>query len=200
MTILVGKEVPDLTAAAVLPNNEIDNNFNICNYIEGKFGVIFFYPLDFTFVCPSEIIALDHKIEEFQKRGAAIMTVSIDSQFTHLAYKRTPVEQGGIGNVRFPMVADVNKNITSSFGILHNQSVALRGVFITDRHGIVRHQLVNDLPIGRNIDEILRTIDAIAYHEENGEVCPANWQAGKKAIKPNQEGISAYLRENAGSL
>lgn len=200
MTNLIGKEIPSLTSSAVLASNEIDNNFSISDYIDKKIGVIFFYPLDFTFVCPSEIIALDHKVAEFQKRNALVVIVSIDSQFTHLAYKKTPIDQGGIGNVHMPMVADITKEITKSFGILHNNSVALRGTFITDTKGIIRHQLINDLPIGRSIDEILRTIDAIAYHEEYGEVCPANWQIGRKAIKPDQEGIASYLKENASLL
>ncbi len=200
MTTLIGKEVPDIITAAVLANNEIDNHFSVLKYIHNKIAVIFFYPLDFTFVCPSEIIALNHKIHEFEQRGAVVLTVSVDSQFTHLAYKKTPIDHGGIGHVGFPMLSDINKSITSSFGILHNHSVALRGTFITDSKSIVRHQTVNDLSIGRNIDEILRTIDAIAYHEKHGEVCPANWKVGKKAIQASPDGIVAYLKDNAHKI
>src|SRR3990167_5053103 len=174
MTILVGKKAPDFTAAAVMANGEIINQFNLHKAIEKKYGVIFFYPLDFTFVCPSELIALDNRIDEFNARNALVMGVSIDSQFSHCAWRNTPVADGGIGEVRYPLVADVNHQICQAYGVEHPSAhVALRGAFIIDTQGIVRSQIVNDLPLGRNIDELIRLIDALDYHEKHGEVCQA---------------------------
>lgn len=201
MSILVGKKAPDFTTAAVLANGEIAGNFNLHTEIQGKYGIIFFYPLDFTFVCPSELIALDNRIEEFTARNTVVMGVSIDSQFTHSAWRNTPVSNGGIGPVRYPLVADVNHSICQAYGVEHATAhVALRGAFIIDKQGIVRSQIVNDLPLGRNIDELLRLIDALDFHEKHGEVCPANWTKGKAAIKPTAEGIANFLAHESQSL
>lgn len=193
---MVGNNINVISCPAVMPDNTIDNNFDISTYLKHRVGVLFFYPLDFTFVCPSELIALDAKMSEFEKRNAAVASISIDSQYTHLAYKNTPKDKGGIGKVRFPMISDINKKLASEFQVLHMNGVALRATIITDRNGIIRHYGVNDLPIGRNIDEILRIIDAIEHHSQHGEVCPANWVQGKMAINPTQEGIVSYLKDN----
>lgn len=200
MSVLVGKQAPDFTATAVLPNNQFDDKFNLSQYLKGKPGVLFFYPLDFTFVCPSEIIAFDHRLDEFKKRGTEVIAVSVDSHFSHLAWKQTPVEKGGIGNVQFPIVADLTKNIARRYDVLVNDSVALRGTFLIDKNGIVRHQVVNDLPLGRNIDEAIRMVDALQFFEQNGEVCPAGWNKGKAGMKPNADGVANYLKDNAKSL
>lgn len=200
MSVLVGKEAPDFTAKAVMPNNEIKADFNLKSHIKGKVGVVFFWPLDFTFVCPSEIIAFDNRVDEFKKRGAEVIGVSVDSHFTHLAWKNTPVDKGGIGNIRFPMVADLTKSIARAYDVLLGDEVAFRGTFMIDKKGIVRHQVVNDLPLGRNVDEALRMLDALNFVEEHGEVCPANWKQGEKAMKPTAEGVASYLKEHAESI
>jgi peroxiredoxin (alkyl hydroperoxide reductase subunit C) len=193
---IIGSHIELLNVSAVMADNTIDNNFDLSTYIRNRISVLFFYPLDFTFVCPSELIALDAKMPEFEKRGVAVASVSIDSQYAHLAYKNTGRDQGGIGKVRFPMIADINKTLASRFHVLHQNGVALRATIITDKNGIVRHYSVNDLAIGRNIDEIIRVVDAIEHHATHGEVCPANWVQGKSAIKPTQEGIKDYLNKN----
>lgn len=201
MTILVGKTAPDFTAAAVLGNGEIKDEFNLHTEIKGKYGILFFYPLDFTFVCPSELIAVDNRVEELEKRNTLIMGVSIDSQFTHNAWRKTPVANGGIGEVRYPLIADVNHQICQAYGVEHPTAhVALRGAFIIDRNSVVRSQIVNDLPLGRNVDELIRLIDALEFHEQHGEVCPAGWTKGKTAIKPTTEGIATYLATEAAGL
>lgn len=201
MTILVGKKAPDFTTAAVMANGEINNAFNLHKAIEKKYAILFFYPLDFTFVCPSELIALDNRIEEFEKRNTLVMGVSIDSQFTHNAWRNTPVANGGIGQVRYPLIADVNHQICQAYGVEHQTAhVALRGAFIIDKQGVVRSQVVNDLPLGRNVDELIRLIDALEFHEKHGEVCPAGWTKGKTGIKPTTEGIASYLAKEAEQL
>lgn len=201
MSILVGRQAPDFTVAAVLGNGEIADKFNFFERTKGKPALVFFYPLDFTFVCPSELIALDHRMEEFQKRGVEVIAVSIDSQFTHNAYRQTPTNQGGIGPVRFTLAADMRHEICQAWGVEHPVAgVALRGAFIIDKQGLVRSQIVNDLPIGRNIDEILRIIDAVQFFEQHGEVCPAGWQKGDKGMKASPKGVQEYLAENAGQL
>lgn len=200
MSVLVGKQAPDFTAAAVMADNSINDKFNLKEYLNGKIGVLFFYPLDFTFVCPSEIIAFDNRVHEFQNRGAEVIAVSVDSHFTHLAWKNTPVEKGGIGNVRFPMVADLTKQIARDYDVLVNDAVAFRGTFLIDQNGVVRHQIVNDLPLGRNVDEAIRMVDALKFHQEHGEVCPAGWNKGQKGMKANAEGVASYLAENAEAL
>jgi peroxiredoxin (alkyl hydroperoxide reductase subunit C) len=200
MSVLVGKPAPDFTAAAVMADNTINEKFNLKAHLKGKMGVLFFYPLDFTFVCPSEIIAFDNRVHEFHNRGCEVIAVSVDSHFTHLAWKNTPVEKGGIGNVRFPMVADLTKQIARDYDVLTGDAVAFRGTFLIDKEGVVRHQVVNDLPLGRNVDEAIRMVDALAFHEEHGEVCPAGWNKGAKGMKANAEGVSEYLAENAKAL
>lgn len=201
MAILVGKKAPDFTASAVLANGELVDSFNLHESIKGKYGIVFFYPLDFTFVCPSELIALHNRMEEFEKRNVLVMGVSIDSKFTHNAWRNTPVENGGIGQVRYPLIADVNHQICQAYGVEHPTAhVALRGAFIIDKKGVVRSQIVNDLPLGRNIDELIRLVDALDFHEQHGEVCPANWSQGKVAIKPTTEGIATYLAQEAQQL
>ena len=200
MSVLVGRSAPDFKATAVMPDNEIKDNFSLHSYLNGNIGVLFFYPLDFTFVCPSEIIAFNNRVADFASRGARVIGVSVDSHFTHIAWKKTPITKGGIGNIKFPLIADITKDIAKSYDVLINNSVALRGTFIIDKDGRVRSQLVNDLPIGRNIDDTLRTIDAIIFHEENGEVCPAGWNKGQSAMKPTAEGVADYLTSNADKL
>ena len=200
MSVLVGKEAPDFTAQAVMADSAIKADFHLKAYTKGKYAVLFFWPLDFTFVCPSEIIAFDNRVAEFAKRGAEVIGISVDSQYTHYAWKNTPVEKGGIGNVQFPLVADLTKSIARSYDVLTGDAVALRGTFIIDKKGIVRHQLVNDLPLGRNVDEAIRMVDALIFHEEHGEVCPANWKKGEKGMKATAEGVASYLKEKAKAL
>ena len=199
--VLVTRQAPDFTCAAVLGNGEIVNNFNFKKHINGKAAVLFFYPLDFTFVCPSELIAFDHRYEEFKKRGVEVVGVSIDSEFTHNAWRNTPTENGGIGAVKYALAADVKHEIAKAYGIEHpEEGVALRGSFLIDKNGIVRHQVVNDLPLGRNIDEMLRMVDALQFHEEHGEVCPAQWEKGKEGMKDSPEGVAKYLKQNADKV
>ena len=199
--VLVTRQAPDFTAAAVLGNGEIVENFNFKRHISGKPAVVFFWPLDFTFVCPSELIAFDHRYKGFQARGVEVVGVSIDSQFTHNAWRKTPTDKGGIGEVQYAMVADVKHDIAKAYGIEHPEAgVALRASFLIDKNGVVRHQVVNDLPLGRNIDEMLRMVDALQFHEEHGEVCPAQWSKGKEGMKDNPEGVASYLKKNADSL
>lgn len=200
MAVLVGKPAPDFTAAAVLGNGEIVDTFNLADAIKGKKAVIFFYPLDFTFVCPSELIAFDHRFEEFKKRGVEVIGVSIDSQFSHNAWRNTPVNGGGIGAVKYTLVADVKHEICQAYDVESEGGVAFRGSFLIDEEGVVRHQVVNDLPLGRNVDEMLRMVDALAFHQEHGEVCPAGWQEGDKGMNASPAGVAAYLSENADKL
>lgn len=195
MSSLVTKQAPDFTAKAVMPNGMMED-FTLSS-LKGKYVVLFFYPLDFTFVCPSEIIAFDKKLDEFKKRGAEVISVSVDSEFTHFAWKETPRQKGGIGNVQFPMIADITKNIARDYGILFGEAVALRGLFLIDKEGTVRHALVNDLPLGRSVDEAIRMLDALKFFEEHGEVCPANWHPGEDAMKPSAEGVAEYLAKHS---
>jgi peroxiredoxin (alkyl hydroperoxide reductase subunit C) len=194
MSTLVTKEAPDFKAQAVLADNTIEE-LSLSSF-RGKYVVLFFYPLDFTFVCPSEIIAFDKKLEAFKEKNAEVIGVSVDSQYTHFAWKNTPVDQGGIGPVRYPLVADLNKQISKDYGVLVNDAVALRGLFLIDREGVVRHALINDLPLGRNVDEALRMLDALKYTEAHGEVCPANWKEGDEAMTPTSDGVATYLAKH----
>jgi peroxiredoxin 2/4 len=201
MAVLVGRQAPDFTVPAVLANGEIVENYNFKEATKGKYTMVFFYPLDFTFVCPSELIALDHAIEQFQQRNVEVIGVSIDSQFTHNAWRNTPVEKGGIGQVKYTLAADMTHTICRSFGVEHPEAgVALRGAFVIDKAGVVRSQIVNDLPLGRNIAEILRIVDALQFHEQHGEVCPANWKQGETAMQATPTGVAKYLAENADQL
>ena len=198
--VLVGKAAPDFTAQAVMPNNEINPAFNLKSYLAGSYGLVFFYPLDFTFVCPSEILAHDHRLKAFGEKNTKVVAISVDSQFTHLAWKNTPVEKGGLGNVQFPMVADLNKTIARDYGVLLPGGVALRGSFLIDKAGNIRVAHINDLPLGRNVDEMLRLVDALQFNEEHGEVCPAGWQKGKAGMKADPKGVADYLSKHAGEL
>jgi len=199
MSVLVTKQAPDFTATAVMPDNSFKEDFRLSDY-KGKYIVLFFYPLDFTFVCPSEIIAFDHRLKEFKDRGVQVIGVSVDSHFTHLAWKNTAVDNGGIGNVQYPLVADLTKDIARDYDVLFDNSVALRGSFLIDKDGIVRHQVVNDLPLGRNIDEMLRMVDALQFTEEHGEVCPAGWKEGDKGMAATADGVASYLASEADKL
>lgn len=200
MCTLVTKKAPDFTANAVLGDNSIVDNFNLYQNIGEKGAVIFFYPLDFTFVCPSELIAFDHRLKDFKERGINVIGISIDSHFTHLAWKNTPVEKGGIGKVGYPLVADLDKSIAANFGVLLGAGIALRGSFLLDKDGTVRHAVINDLPLGRNIDEMIRVVDAMLFTNEYGEVCPAGWNKGDKGMKASTEGVAQYLADNAEKL
>lgn len=200
MAVLVGKAAPSFTTAAVLGCNSIKDDFNLAEHIKGKYAVVFFYPLDFTFVCPSELIAFDHRLEEFKKRGVEVVGVSIDSHFTHLAWKNTPVNAGGIGKVGYPLIADMKHDYCKAYDVEADGGVAYRGSFLIDKAGIVRHQVVNDLPLGRNIDEMIRMVDALQFTEEHGEVCPAGWNKGKAGMDASPEGVAKYLAAHASEL
>ncbi|HNT89988.1 MAG TPA: peroxiredoxin [Candidatus Hydrogenedentes bacterium] len=195
MAVQVTQAAPDFTATAVMPDNTFRDDFTLSG-LRGKYVALFFYPLDFTFVCPSEIIAFDRKLTEFRDRNCEVVGVSVDSHFSHWAWKNTPPEKGGIGNVQFPMIADITKTISRDYGVLLNDAIALRGLFLIDKDGVVRHALVNDLPLGRNVDEAIRILDALQFFEKNGEVCPANWRKGEEGMKPSAEGVAAYLAKH----
>ncbi len=196
MSTLVTKEAPDFVAKAVMPDNTFAD-LKLSSY-RGQYVVLFFYTLDFTFVCPSEIIAFDAALPQFQKRKTQVIGASVDSHYTHLAWKNTPRKQGGIGPIQYPLVSDLTKQISRDYGVLLEAGgVALRGLFLIDKAGVVRHALVNDLPLGRSVDEALRMVDALQFHEEHGDVCPANWHAGEEAMKPSSEGVAAYLAKHA---
>jgi peroxiredoxin (alkyl hydroperoxide reductase subunit C) len=195
MCTLVTKEAPDFTAKAVMPDNSFAD-LQLSAY-RGKYVVLFFYPLDFTFVCPSEIIAFDAALTKFEKKNAQVIGVSVDSHYTHLAWKDKPRKEGGIGPIKYPLVADLDKNIARSFGVLLDAGIALRGLFLIDKTGVVRHALINDLPIGRSVDEALRVLDALQFNEKHGDVCPANWHEGEEAMKPTAEGVATYLAKHA---
>lgn len=200
--VLVGRQTPDFTAGAILGNGEIVDNFNLKEFIKGKKAVVFFYPLDFTFVCPSEIIAFDKRLEDFKAKGCEVIGVSIDSVFTHNAWRNTPINEGGIGPVKYPLVADTTHEIVQAYDVAdpNGPGIALRGSFLIDEDGVVRHQVINDGPLGRNIDEMLRMVDALAFHQEYGEVCPAQWEKGKEGMKASPEGVASYLAEHTSDL
>ncbi len=216
MSVLVTKKAPEFTATAVMPDGSINESFSLSDYSGKKYVVLFFYPLDFTFVCPTELIAFDHRIKEFESRGVQVIGCSIDSQFSHIAWRNTPVDKGGIGPVSYPLVADLTKKIAADYDVLINNitvededgdqfhllggDVALRGSFLIDKEGVVRHQVVNDLPLGRNIDEMLRLIDALQYTEQHGEVCPAGWNKGDKGMVADGKGVASYLASEADKL
>jgi peroxiredoxin 2/4 len=198
MSVLVGRKAPDFTVPAVLGNGTITETYTLSEAIKGKYAVVFFYPLDFTFVCPSELIAFDKRLDSFQKRNVEVIGVSIDSHYTHNAWRNTPVDKGGIGQVRYTLVADMSHKIAKDYGVeTPDGMVAFRGSFLIDKEGMVRHQVVNDLPLGRNIDEMLRMVDALQFHEEHGEVCPAGWSSGKAGMKATPDGVADYLAGHA---
>jgi peroxiredoxin 2/4 len=210
MAVLVGKKAPAFKATAVINGEEFEDNFSLEQYLGKQHVVLFFWPLDFTFVCPTEILAFQVKLAEFEKRNVAVVGCSIDSHFSHYAWLQTPKEKGGIQGVTFPMVADTAKTIATNYDVLAGEysynengemeftgeAVAYRALFLIDKDGIVRHQLVNDLPLGRNVEEAIRMVDALQHFEEKGEVCPANWEQGKEAMEATREGVAAYLSNN----
>ncbi|GAA4816091.1 alkyl hydroperoxide reductase subunit AhpC [Marinicella pacifica] len=201
MGVLVGRKAPNLKGAAVLGDGTIVDDYNFKKATEGQVKVVFFYPLDFTFVCPSELIAFDKRMDEFKKRGVEVVAISIDSQFTHNAWRNTPINKGGIGPVKYTMFADVTHKACRDYDVeTPDGAVAFRGSFLIDKNNVVRHQVVNDLPLGRNVDEMLRMVDALAFHEEHGEVCPAGWQEGQKGMKDSPEGVAEYLSSEADNL
>lgn len=214
--MLVTKTAPDFTATAIMPDNSFQE-VSLADY-RGKKVVLFFYPLDFTFVCPTEIIAFDHRLAEFEKRGVQVLGCSVDSQYSHWAWKNTDVNKGGIGNVRYPIIADLDKSIARAYDVLVGAEpatvitdedeydttigggVALRASFLIDEEGVIRHAVINDLPLGRNIDEMLRMVDALAFHQKHGEVCPAGWQEGEDGMKDTADGVASYLAGHADRL
>ena len=199
--VLVTRQAPDFTAAAVMGNGEIVDNFNLKKHLNGRPAVIFFWPMDFTFVCPSELIAFDHRYEEFKKRGVEVIGVSMDSEFVHNAWRNTAIDDGGIGPVQYPMIADIKHDIMRAYGVEFPEAgVALRGSFLVDKNGVVRHQAVNDLPLGRNVDEMLRMVDALQFHEEHGDVCPAQWEKGQEGMNASPKGVADFLKKNSGKL
>lgn len=197
--MLVNKQAPDFTASAVTGNGEIIEDFSL-SALRGRYVALFFWPMDFTFVCPSEIIAHNRRLDQFKALGVDVVGVSIDSQYTHYAWRQVPVNQGGIGEVGFTMVADTKHDIVKAYGIEHESGVALRATFLIDREGVVQHQVVNNLPIGRDVDELIRVIEALQFTEENGEVCPAGWRKGDQGMKPTAEGVQSYLSTNGNTL
>lgn len=201
MSVLVGRKAPDFTVPAVLANGEIIENFNLSEAFNGKYGLVFFYPLDFTFVCPSELIALDKRMSQFKELGVEVVGVSIDSHFTHNKWRNTEIANGGIGRVQYTLAADMTHSICQAYGVEHPEAgVAFRAAFLVDREGVVRAQLVNDLPLGRNVDELIRLVKALQFHEKHGEVCPAGWQQGDKGMTATPEGVVNYLNENHETL
>ena len=207
MSILVGRKAPDFTTQAVLSSGEIVEDFQLSSVISGKYGVVFFYPLDFTFVCPSEIIAMDHRAAKLRELGCEIVGISIDSHHTHFAWRNTAIENGGIGQLSYTLAADMNHTIAQSYGIqsdggdsYYPAGVAMRATFIIDQNGVVRHQVVNDEPLGRNMDEVVRIVEALQFFEEHGQVCPAGWNKGDDGMTNTPEGVASYLSENADKL
>ncbi len=199
MSVLVGQAAPDFTAESVTPDGKFEKV--TLSKLQGKYVILFFYPLDFTFVCPSEIVAFDNHLSEFKERTCEVLGVSVDSHFTHLAWRNTDRAKGGIGQIGYRLISDLDKSIARNYDVLtSNGAIAYRGLFLIDRQGIVRHQVVNDLPLGRNVAEALRMVDALRFHEEHGEVCPANWSEGKEGMKPTAEGVASYLATHAKSL
>ncbi|WP_417317457.1 peroxiredoxin [Emcibacter sp.] len=200
MSHLIGQKAPDFTAQAVMENDEM-KELTLSEYLKGSYGLIFFYPLDFTFVCPSEIIAFSNRMDKFSALNTKVVGVSVDSQFSHYAWRNTPTNKGGLGQIKFPLVADLTKQIATDYGVLiEDAGVALRGSFLIDKEGNIRHYVINDLPLGRNVDESIRMVEALQFHEEHGEVCPAGWQKGEEGMKDTAEGVASYLASHAEEL
>ncbi|MGA1875631.1 MAG: peroxiredoxin [bacterium] len=199
MSVLVAQKAPDFMAPAVMPDGSINEHFKLSDW-QGKYVVLFFWPLDFSFVCPTEMIAFDHRMDQFKERGVEVVGVSIDSQYVHLMWRNTRVERGGIGPVQYPMVADVKHEITRAYGIEHPEGVALRASFLIDRAGLVQHQVVNNLSLGRDIDELIRVVDALQFTEKHGQVCPAGWKKGETGVKETLEGVADYMASHGRKL
>ncbi len=195
---LVQKPAPDFKVEAVMPNGET-KELSLSQF-RGKYVVLFFYPADFTFVCPTEILSFSNHIQEFEKRNVVVLGASVDNAHSHRAWRNTKVEDGGIGPIKYPLLGDIRKTIAQSYGVLLDEGLALRGTFLIDKQGIVRQETINDLPLGRSIEETLRLVDALQFTEEHGEVCPAGWQKGKSAMKADPQGVASYLKENAAKL
>ncbi len=198
MTMMVGKQFPSITTTAAMADGSINDSFNPVEYGSGDYTVVFFYPLDFTFVCPTEIVAFDKATSEFEKRGCKVVGASIDSHFSHAAWRNTPLNQGGIGQVSFPLMSDMQKQYGEELGILAEGGMTYRASYLLDKNGTVRHMIVNDLPLGRSVEEMLRMVDALSFHEQHGEVCPANWKEGEKAMQATKDSTGAYLAEKHG--
>jgi peroxiredoxin (alkyl hydroperoxide reductase subunit C) len=199
MSVLVQRAAPPFTATAVMPDDAVNEGFSLRDY-RGRYVVLFFYPYDFSAVCPTEILAFDRRLEDFRQRDCEVIGVSVDSHFAHRAWKHTSVDDGGIGPVRFPLVADPTRQIAGAYGVLSDEGCALRGTFLIDTAGTVRYQVVNDLGLGRNVDDVLRTLDALQHSERSGDVCPANWEKGKAAVAPTPAGVKKYLKDFALKL
>ena len=195
MSLIVTNPAPDFTATAVLPDNTFKDDFRLSDF-RGQYVMLFFYPLNFTFVCPTEILSFNRAVKQFEESNCQLIGISIDSHFSHLAWKNTPIKEGGIGPIQYPLVSDLDKNISRNYQVLLDSGIALRGLFLVDKEGIIRHQVVNDLPLGRNVNEALRILHALQYTEKHGEVCPANWQQGDDALPPTAVGVSSYLAAN----
>jgi peroxiredoxin (alkyl hydroperoxide reductase subunit C) len=200
MNPFIGKSAPDFEAKVVMPDNSIVAEFNLKKYLKGHKGIVFFYPLDFTFVCPSEIIAFNNRLGEFSVRNTKIVAISVDSHFSHHAWKAMPVNKGGIGNIQFPLVSDLKKEISTAYNVLNEDGISYRATFLIDEQFNIRHYLINDLPLGRNVDETIRMIDALDHHTTHGEVCPAGWKKGDQGMSPTHQGVSDYLTSNAERL
>ena len=200
MNPFIGKSAPDFEAKVVMPDNSIVAEFNLKKYLKGHKGIVFFYPLDFTFVCPSEIIAFNNRLGEFSVRNTKIVAISVDSHFSHHAWKAMPVNKGGIGNIQFPLVSDLKKEISTAYNVLNEDGISYRATFLIDEQFNIRHYLINDLPLGRNVDETIRMIDALEHHTTHGEVCPAGWKKGDQGMSPTHQGVSDYLTSNAERL
>lgn len=198
--VLVGKKAPVFNAPAVLGNGEIVDSYDFAKAIQGKYAVVVFYPLDLTFVCPSELIALDKRTAKLKELGVEVVSVSIDSHFTHNAWRNTSIKDGGIGPVKYTMIADINQEIVKAYDVQSAGGMAFRGTFLIDKSGVVRHQVVNDLPLGRNMDEVIRMVEALQFHEEHGEVCPAGWKKGDQGMKASPQGVAEYLSEHVVDL
>jgi len=197
MTFMVGQKFPSVTTAAVMENGDINENFNVTEYGAGSYTVVFFYPLDFTFVCPTEIVAFNKAMSRFEALGCKVVAASVDSQFSHAAWRRTPLNEGGIEEVDFPMVADLKRELSTELGILAEGGVTFRASYLLDKEGTVRHMVINDLPLGRSVDEMLRMVDALDFHEKHGEVCPANWKQGEEAMSATRESTGSYLAKHS---
>ncbi|MGB7510594.1 MAG: peroxiredoxin [Pelodictyon phaeoclathratiforme] len=195
MSVLVGRKAPDFDVAAVVNGSQFVDSCKLSDY-KGKYVVLFFYPLDFTFVCPTELHAFQEKLQEFRDRNVELIGCSVDSKFSHYAWIRTPRSQGGIEGVTYTLLSDIKKTVSADYDVLdEKEEIALRGLFLIDKEGVVQHQVVNNLSLGRNVDEVLRLVDALQFTEEFGEVCPANWNKGDKSMKPDEEGLKEFFKE-----